>query len=118
MLSDYVPVLVMIITATGIACVILALSLLVGPKHPNTRKLIPYESGIEPLDTVRRRFPLRFQLVAMLFIVFDIEAIFFYPWAVIFQRLKVFALIEMFIFMAILLVGYIYIWKKGAFEWE
>lgn len=118
MLADYVPVLVMVMVATGMACVILLLSLFVGPRRPHARKLIPYESGIEPLDTVRRRFPLRFHLIAMLFIVFDIEAIFFYPWAVIFRRLHIFGLVEMLIFIAILLVGYVYIWRKGAFVWE
>jgi NADH-quinone oxidoreductase subunit A len=118
MVADYVPILMMIIVATGMALLLLALSLLVGPRNPSARKLMPYESGIEPLDTVRRRFPIRFHLIAMLFIVFDIEAIFFYPWAVNFKRLELFGLIEMVIFVAILLVGYVYIWRKGAFEWE
>ena len=85
---------------------------------PTPEKLEPYECGMVPVGGARVRFSIKFYLVAMLFILFDIEAIFFYPWAVIFQRLKVFGLIEMFIFIAILLVGYIYIWKKGAFEWE
>ena len=118
MIEDYIPVLVLLMTATGIALVVLALSLFVGPSRPSARKLISYESGIEPMDTVRRRFPIRFHLIAMLFIIFDIEAIFFYPWAVNFQRLQIFGLIEMFVFIAILLVGYVYIWQKGAFTWE
>ncbi len=118
MLADYVPILVMLTTATGIAVAILLLSVFVGPRKPNPRKLIPYESGIEPLDTVRRRFPVRFYLYAMLFIVFDIEVIFLYPWAVHFRRLELFGLIEMVIFIAILLVGYVYIWRKGAFVWD
>jgi NADH-quinone oxidoreductase subunit A len=70
------------------------------------------------MDTVRRRFPVRFHLIAMLFIVFDIETIFLFPWAVNFRRLQVFGLVEMLIFIAILLVGYVYIWRKGAFTWE
>lgn len=118
MVADYVPILVMLMTATGIALVILVLSLFVGPRNPTPRKVIPYESGIEPLDTVRRRFPIRFHLIAMLFIIFDIEAIFFFPWAAIFRRLQLFGLIEMLVFVAILLVGYVYIWRKGAFVWE
>jgi NADH-quinone oxidoreductase subunit A len=108
----------MVTVATGLAFVLLGLSLFLGPRNPTVRKLQPYESGIQPLDTVRRRFPVRFHLIAMLFIVFDIEAIFFYPWAVNYKRLGLFGLVEMVIFIAILLVGYVYIWKKGAFEWE
>jgi NADH-quinone oxidoreductase subunit A len=118
MATEYLPVLVMVVTATGLAVVLLGLSVLIGPRKPSPRKLQPYESGIQPLDTVRRRFPVRFHLIAMLFIVFDIEAIFLYPWAVNFKRLALFGLIEMVIFIAILLVGYVYIWRKGAFEWE
>ena len=118
MTADYVPVLIMIVVATGMAFLLLGLSLFIGPRKPTARKLMPYESGIEPLDTVRRRFPLRFHLIAMLFIVFDIEAIFFYPWAVNYKRLGLFGLVEMLVFIAILRVGYVYIWRKGAFEWE
>jgi NADH-quinone oxidoreductase subunit A len=118
MASEYVPILVMVVVATGLACVLLGLSLFIGPRKPSLQKLQPYESGIQPLDTVRRRFPVRFHLIAMLFIVFDIEAIFFYPWAVIFKRLDLYGLIQMLIFIGILLVGYVYIWRKGAFEWE
>jgi NADH-quinone oxidoreductase subunit A len=116
--SDYVPILVMVATATAMAFLLLGLSLFLGPRKPSARKLQPYESGIPPLDTVRRRFPVRFHLIAMLFIVFDIEVIFFYPWAVNYRRLDVFGLVEMLIFIAILLVGYVYIWRKGAFQWE
>jgi NADH-quinone oxidoreductase subunit A len=116
--SDYVPILVMVIVATGMAFLLLALSVFIGPRKPSFRKLQPYESGIQPLDTVRRRFPVRFHLVAMLFIIFDIEAIFLYPWAVNYKRLGLFGFVEMLIFIAIILVGYVYIWRKGAFEWE
>jgi NADH-quinone oxidoreductase subunit A len=108
----------MVTVATGLACLLLVLSLFLGPRKPSFAKLMPYESGIKPLDTVRRRFPIRFHLIAMLFIVFDIEVIFFYPWAVNFRRLGWFGLIEMAIFIIILLVGYVYIWRRGAFEWE
>lgn len=118
MAADYLPVLIMLVVATGMAFLLLGLSVLVGPRNPSVRKLMPYESGIQPIDTVRRRFPIRFHLIAMLFIVFDIEAIFFYPWAVNFKKLALFGLIEMIVFVAILLVGYVYIWRKGAFEWE
>jgi NADH-quinone oxidoreductase subunit A len=115
---DYLPVLVMAIVATGMALLLVGLSVFLGPRKPSLRKLMAYESGIEPLDTVRRRFPIRFHLIAMLFIVFDIEVVFFYPWAVIFRRLDLYGLIWMFIFVATLLVGYVYIWRKGAFTWE
>ncbi|MCC6628121.1 MAG: NADH-quinone oxidoreductase subunit A [Chloroflexi bacterium] len=116
--SDYLPVLVMVVVATGMAFLLLGLSVFLGPRKPSFRKLLPYESGMQPLDTVRRRFPVRFHLIAMLFIVFDIEAIFFYPWAVIYKRLALFGFIQMLVFVGILLVGYVYILRKGAFEWE
>jgi NADH-quinone oxidoreductase subunit A len=108
----------MVVTATAMAFLLVFLSRFLGPNRPNAAKILPYESGIRPLDTVRRRFPIRFHLIAMLFIVFDIEAIFFYPWAVIFKQLGLFGLIEMLIFIALLLVGYVYIWRKGVFTWE
>ena len=116
--SDYVPILVMVATATAMAFLLLGLSLFLGPRKPSARKLQPYESGIQPLDTVRRRFPVRFHLIAMLFIVFDIEVIFFYPWAVNYRRLDVFGLIEMFIFMATVFVAYAYVWRRGGLEWD
>ena len=81
-------------------------------------KLAPYECGCEPVGSARERFSIKFYLIAMLFILFDIEAVFLYPWAVLFKRLGVFGLMEMGVFIAILFVGYVYVWKKGALEWE
>jgi NADH-quinone oxidoreductase subunit A len=91
---------------------------LLGPQRPTRRKLMPYESGMEPIGSAQRRFPIKFNLVAMIFILFDIEVIFFFPYALVYKRLGVFGLIEIGLFMAILLIGFIYIWKKGALEWD
>lgn len=114
----YVPILVLIVIAVIVALSVLAISLFLGPRRSSSQRMVPYESGIRPVASAHRRYPVKFFLVAMLFIVFDIEAIFFYPWAVTFKQLRVFGLVEMFIFIAILLVGYFYIVKKGALEWE
>ncbi len=118
MLSSYVPVLVLFVMAAGLAALILGLAQIMGPRGLNAGAEDPYESGIVPTEPARKRFPVRFALVAMLFLVFDIEAVFFYPWAVVFKRLGVFGLVEMFLFIGILLVGYIYAYKKGALNWE
>ncbi len=118
MLSSYVPVLVLFLLAAGLAALVLGLAQIMGPRGLNTGAEDSYESGIVPTEPARKRFPVRFALVAMLFLVFDIEAVFFYPWAVVFKRLGVFGLVEMFLFIGILLVGYIYAYKKGALNWE
>src|SRR5688572_16936789 len=117
MMNAYLPLLLMILAAAGLAAAMIVLSSLVGPKKPNPVKLAPYECGMSPIGGARVRFSVKFYLVAMLFILFDVEAIFLYPWAVVHRYLGWFSLIEMAIFMAILAVGYIYIWKRGAFEW-
>jgi NADH-quinone oxidoreductase subunit A len=90
----------------------------VGLKKPTPVKLSPYECGMPPVGTARDRFSIKFYIIAMLFILFDIEAVFLYPWAVEFRKLGMFGFVEMGVFIAILLVGYIYVWKKGALEWE
>lgn len=118
MLTSYVPVLILFLLAAGLAALILILSSVMGPKGLNAGARDPYESGIVPTEPARKRFPVRFALVAMLFLVFDIEAVFFYPWAVIFKRLGLFGLGEMLLFIGLLLVGYIYAYKKGALTWE
>ena len=122
MLGSYVPILVMMIAATVIAAGMVIASALLGPKHPTKYKESAYECGVTPVGSARERFPIKFYLIAMLFIIFDIETIFLYPWAVIFIKYdygsKVFLLAEMGIFVAILFVGYFYIWGKGAFEWD
>ncbi len=118
MLSDYLPILVIFLVALFIAVFVIVLSGLLGPQRPTRRKLMPYESGMEPIGSAQRRFPIKFNLVAMIFILFDIEVIFFFPYALVYKRLGVFGLIEIGLFMAILLIGFIYIWKKGALEWD
>jgi NADH-quinone oxidoreductase subunit A len=114
----YLPVLVLFALAVLIPLIMLAIAGVTGPRQPSPRKMTPFESGIESLGDTRHRFSVRFFLVALLFIIFDIEAVFLYPWAVIFKDLKVFGLVEMAVFIGILLVGFIYVWRKGALEWE
>jgi NADH-quinone oxidoreductase subunit A len=121
-ITDYIPLLILMIVAVLLAAVLVGLSWILGPKKPSAAKLAPYECGVTPVGSARERFPVKFYLIAMLFILFDIETIFLYPWAVTFTRIahaaQLFNLGEMFVFIVILFVGYIYVWKKGAFEWE
>jgi NADH-quinone oxidoreductase subunit A len=118
MLTDYLPIVVLLIIATALAVLVVVLGHAFGPRRPTERKAMPYESGMRPFGPGTRRMPIRFYLVAVLFILFDIEVVFFLPWAVVFKQLGLFGLVEMFIFILILLVGYVYAWKKGALEWE
>ena len=118
MLQEYLPIIILIILATGLAALVIIIGHAFGPRRPTVRKAQPYESGMRPIGPGQRRMPVRFYLIAVLFILFDIEIVFFLPWAVVFKQLGLFGLIEMFIFIAILLVGYVYAWKKGALEWE
>ena len=118
MLGAYLPILVLVIIAVCFGMGSLIFSTLIGQKKPSTIKLAPYECGCEPVGTARERFSIKFYLIAMLFILFDIEAVFLYPWSVIFKRLGMFGLMELGVFIAILFVGYVYVWKKGALEWE
>src|SRR5215475_15505050 len=118
MLIGYVPILVMFLVALFIAVFVIVVSGLLVPKRPTRRKVMPYESGMEPIGSAQQRFPIKFNLVAMIFILFDIEVIFFFPYALVYKRLGLFGLIEMGVFMLILLIGLIYIWKRGALRWE
>ena len=117
-LNGYLPALTLLLLAIGFAVATVAASRLVGPHKPTREKNMPYECGIEPVGSAHERFSVKFYLVAMLFIIFDIEAVFLYPWAVVFKELRLFGLIEMLVFILLLLVGYAYIWKKGALEWD
>lgn len=117
-MQNYLPILILGVIALIFACGSLIVSSLIGQKKPNPDKLMPYECGVIPVGDARRRYPVRYYIVAMLFIVFDIEAAFMYPWAVLFKELGWFGLIEMLVFMAILIIGLIYVWGKGALEWE
>lgn len=118
MLTSYAPVLILLLLASALAALILGLAAVMGPRGHNAGAEDPYESGIIPAESARKRFPVRFALVAMLFLVFDIEAVFFFPWAVVFRRLGLFGLAEMLLFIGLLFVGYIYALKKGALTWE
>ncbi len=118
MLLEYIAIAIMIIVATLIAAIAIGLGELLGPKKKTKVKSEPYESGIPPIGPGRRSMPVRFYLIAVLFILFDIEVVFFLPWAVVFRQLGLFGLAEMGIFIVILLIGYVYAWKKGALEWE
>jgi NADH-quinone oxidoreductase subunit A len=115
---EYMPIAILVILATLLAALVVALGHLFGPRRPTQRKSLPYESGMTPFGPGTRRMPVRFYMVAVLFILFDIEVVFFLPWAIVFRQLGLFGLIEMLIFVLILVVGYIYAWKKGALEWE
>jgi NADH-quinone oxidoreductase subunit A len=115
---EYVAIGLMVVLSTAVALIAIWLGILFGPKKESAVKAMPYESGMTPYGEGTRRMPIRFYLVAVLFILFDIEVVFFLPWAVVFRQLGLFGLIEMMIFIVILLVGYVYAWKKGALEWE
>ncbi|EKF24495.1 NADH-ubiquinone/plastoquinone oxidoreductase, chain 3 family protein [Mycolicibacterium hassiacum DSM 44199] len=119
----YTPILVLGAIAAGFAVVSVVIALLVGPRRYNRSKLEPYECGIEPLPEVAhaaaagQRFPIKYYLTAMLFIIFDIEIVFLYPWAVAFDSLGLFALVEMLLFMVVVFVAYAYVWRRGGLDW-
>ena len=115
---EYLPLLVLIALATGLAILVVVLGTVFGPHRPTARKSQPYELGMTPYGPGTRRMSVRYYLVAVLFILFDIEVVFFLPWAVVFKKLGLFGFFEMLVFIGILLVGYLYAWKKGALEWE
>ena len=116
--SEYVPLLVFFLAAVVFAVLAITVSSVLGPKSPSATKAQPYECGIVPAETARRRLPVGFYLTAMLFIVFDVEAIFVYPWAVILRQLSFRGLVEMGVFVGILALTLVYVWRKGALEWE
>jgi len=117
MLEAYIPVLLFLIVAIGFSIVALGMAWLVRPSRYNKIKLEPYECGIEAKGDARDRYSIRYFIVAMLFVVFDVETVFMFPWAVIMDRLALFGLIEMIVFLFILIVGYVYAWRQGALEW-
>ena len=118
MLESYVPLLIFVLIVLGLLGALVTLSFVLGPTKPSRRKLAPYESGIIPDAPAHRRLSVRFYLTAMLFIIFDVEAIFFYPWAVLLHQLRWYGVIEMLVFIAILAVALAHIWRKGGFDWE
>lgn len=118
---EYVPVLIMMAIGALIGGAVLLISHLLGPKIPNWKKDTAFECGVPPIGDARRRFSVRFYLVAILFLLFDVEAIFFFPWAVVYKKylsVNTFILVEMAVFVGILLIGYYYVLRKGALEWD
>lgn len=118
MFEQLFPILLLVIISTGLACILVFLSIFIGRRTKQGKKGRPYECGVEPEGTTREPFPVKFYMVAILFILFDIEVVFLYPWAVISGKLGVFGFLEMLVFVLILLVGYFYILGKGALKWD
>jgi NADH-quinone oxidoreductase subunit A len=114
----YFPVLLQVVIAMAVATLMLGLSYILGKRVRDRVKDMPYESGMVPTGDARHRFSVKFYLVGMLFILFDIEAIFLYPWAVVYRELKMFAFVEMLVFVILILCGFFFIWKKGALDWS
>jgi NADH-quinone oxidoreductase subunit A len=117
-MSPYVPVAIYLCVALAAALLFTVLPGLIARRKPNPQKLEAYECGVEPTSAVAGRFPVRFYLIAMLFVIFDVEAASFYPWAVQMHALRVFGLLEMIVFIIVLAIGYAYVWKKGGFVWR
>jgi NADH-quinone oxidoreductase subunit A len=117
-LAEYLPTLLFLIVATGIGVALLIIGNLLGPKRPSAEKLSPYECGFNAFEDAGTQFDIRYYLIAIQFIIFDLEIIFIVPWATVFRELGPLGLIEMGIFAGMLLLGFIYVWKKGALEWE
>ncbi len=116
--ETWFPVLIQILIALGVAAAMIGFSALLGQRVRDAVKSTPYESGMNPVGNARERFSVKFYLVAMVFILFDIEAIFLYPWAVVFRQLKLFGFFEMLLFIVLVLCGFFYIWKKGVLNWS
>ena len=113
----YIPIIIFFLIALALPFILLGLSRLVQRRVFEREKLLPYECGVEPIGDARDRFSVRFYIVAMLFLVFDVEVVFLFPWAIIYDKLAIFGLVEMLVFIGILVVGYYYAWQKGALEW-
>ena len=118
MLENYFGILITFVFAAAVACLFVLLTSILGPKKPNPAKDMPFETGKEPFEMPTGRHSVKFYVAGMLFVLFDIELIFFFPWAVLYRRLGIFGFVEMMVFLAILMVGFVYAWKKGALEWK
>ena len=118
MLAEYLPTLLFLIVATGIGIALMVIGRFIGPRRPDAQKLSPYECGFEAFEDARMQFDVRYYLIAIQFIVFDLEIIFIVPWTLVFQELGARALVTMGLFVGMLFLGFIYVWKKGALEWE
>jgi NADH-quinone oxidoreductase subunit A len=117
-LGEYLPILLFLIVSTGLGVVLLVMGWALGPKRPDAEKLSPYECGFEAFEDARMQFDVRYYLIAIQFIIFDLEIAFVFPWAVNFRNLGIVGLTEMGIFIGLLVLGFVYVWKKGALEWE
>ena len=118
MLAEYLPTLLFLIVATGIGVSLMVIGRVLGPRRPDAQKLSPYECGFEAFEDARMKFDVRYYLIAIQFIVFDLEIIFIVPWTLVWQELGARALVTMGLFVGMLFLGFIYVWKKGALEWE
>lgn len=118
MLQSYYGVLALLMMASGVSALFLYLSAVLGPKKPNAAKDMPYECGMAPFESPSGRHAVRFYLAGMLFVLFDIELIFFFPWAVVYRQLGVLGFAEMMLFMVMLVLGFAYAWRKGALQWK
>ena len=116
--SEYIGLLVAFILSAGIAGVMIFLTSVLGPKKPSAVKSEPFECGVTAFDQPKKQFSIKFYLIAMLFILFDVEIVWFFPWAVVLRKLGWMGIAEMFSFVAVLVLGFVYAWKKGALEWE
>ena len=118
MLGEYLPILLFLFVSTGLGIALLVMGWVLGPRRPDAEKLSPYECGFEAFEDARMQFDIRYYLIAIQFIIFDLEIAFLFPWAVNFRNLGIVGLTEMGIFIGLLVLGFVYVWKKGALEWE
>jgi len=118
MLASYWPILLFLCVAGGIGVALIIVGWIAGPRRPSAEKYSPYECGFEAFEGTRMQFDVRYYLIAILFILFDLEIAFLFPWATVFSKIGITALVEMFTFLLLLVVGYVYVWKKGALEWD
>jgi NADH-quinone oxidoreductase subunit A len=118
MLANYLPILIFAIVAGGLGIILMLLGFVLGPRRPDSEKASPYECGFEAFEDTRMKFDVRYYLVAILFIIFDLEIAFLFPWAVSLQTIGGFGLLSMAVFLGVLIVGFAYEWKKGALEWD
>ena len=117
-MGNTLPIFIMVTLAILFGLLVMGITPIIGPKKPTPEKLAPYECGIQEIEAPKRRFPVKYLLTGMLFIAFDVEIVSFYPLAILLHQLKVFGLIELLVFLLILMVGYVYVWRKGAFSWD
>jgi NADH-quinone oxidoreductase subunit A len=117
-MGNILPIFILVILAILFGLLVMGITAIIGPKKPTPEKLAPYECGLQEIEAPKRRFPVKYLLTGMLFIAFDIEIVSFYPLAILLHQLKVFGLIELLVFLLILMVGYVYVWRKGAFSWD